>query len=148
MVTELSAGVFMETIHCTLGFSFDRNFSWFSIWCRNTLLEGTVKIGIIILWIKHWKIDTHMCTFYIFSSSPHMIFVEFSKKNQKLKGFERVISCGTRAHLNHSPSQGWQTGSLKYITSFCGDRGNLMYIETILFHTVEPNTNVLFFSWP
>ena len=27
----------------------------------------------------------------------------------------------------------------RYITSFCGDRGNLMYIEPFLFHTVVPN---------
>ena len=29
-----------------------------------------------------WKADAHMYTAYIFSSSPHMIFFEFSKKSE------------------------------------------------------------------
>ena len=34
--------------------------------------------------------------------------------------------------------------TLFVITSFCVGSGNLVYIETLLFHTVDPNRNVLF----
>ena len=160
MVTKLGAGVFMETIHCTLGFSFNRNFSWycdihFDVFhlvskylirgkCKNRYyytLNKTLENA-----MESWC--SHVHRLYLFKFSPYDFRWIQYKKNQKLKGFDRMTSCRTREHFNLSASQRWQTGSLKYTTNFCGDRGNLMYIETILFHTVEPNTNVLFLSWP
>ena len=67
-----------------------------------------------------WKVDAHMCTGYIFSSSPHMIFVEFSKKNQKLKGFDRMTSCRTRENFNLSASQSDRQDLQSTLLAFVG----------------------------